>query len=141
MTANPPQTIQGATTGGSLQNVVQGLHFRQGKFKYFRKSKKYRRGRTPENQGTPSPSVALDCKCAFGAKMTVLHGCVIFRHPQTNIRRSQRYMPQLQPLWKIRHVFVLLMMRIADSWLRCTTTEDMCLDEECYTKVYLQRQS
>ena len=25
--------------------------------------------RTHENQGTPSPSVALECKCAFGAKI------------------------------------------------------------------------
>ena len=36
--------------------------------KNFQKSQNQRYARTYENQGTPSPSLALECKCAFGAK-------------------------------------------------------------------------
>ena len=62
-----PQTIQGATTGPMAlsESTVRDLISVRKNSKFPENPKIL--GRTYGNQGTPSPSVALECKCVFGA--------------------------------------------------------------------------
>ena len=53
---------------GGVGGSCEVLHFRPSIFEISEISRKCSRARTYENQGTPSPSLAQDCKCAFGAK-------------------------------------------------------------------------
>ena len=71
-TTNDYQIIRNHARGNSRANGgvggdVHALFCRPSIFEIFRNDRKRCRSRTYENQGTPSPSLAQDCKCAFGA--------------------------------------------------------------------------
>ena len=76
-TTNDYQIIRNHARGNSRANGgvggdVAALFCRQSIFRFSQNSENQRKSclaRTYENQGTLGPSLALECKCAFGAKI------------------------------------------------------------------------
>ena len=71
--ANDYQNIRNHARGNSRANGgvagdVDALFCRPPIFQISGNFRKSPRARTPENQGTQGPFLALECKCAFGAK-------------------------------------------------------------------------